>query len=360
MLKSSKHTRREFIRRMTLLGLSASAYTLAGCSPDEQVAQVAGGSSDDGPQIKPSIEPSVAPTDAPQTAVETPTAEEQPTQLPEQLPTAEQENRAVMAVAHGDSPTAIVQAALNALGGIERFVSPGDNVVIKPNIVAADYSYEYAVYTNPEVVAAITALCVNAGARKVMVMDSPSSGTSEQVYARSGIGDAVTSVGGQMEVMSDLKFREAAIPEGRDLSAWNVYGDVLDADVFINVPIAKHHSLARLTLSMKNMMGVITNRNQLHSNLGQRIADIASLIRPTLTIVDAVRILMDRGPRGGNLSDVKQTNMVIASPDFIAAGAYAATLFGMQGSDVDAIRLGAEMGLGTLDLSSIRINEINV
>ena len=193
-----------------------------------------------------------------------------------------------------------------------------------------------------------------------MVMDRPSSGTSEQVYTRSGIGDVVTSVGGQMEVMSDVKFRETAIPEGRDLSTWNVYGDVLDADVFINVPIAKHHSLARLTLSMKNMMGVITNRNQFHSNLGQRIADLASLLRPTLTIVDAVRILMARGPRGGNLSDVKQTNMVIASPDFIAAGSYAATLFGMQGSDVDAIRLGAEMGLGTLDLGSIRINEINV
>jgi len=253
-----------------------------------------------------------------------------------------------------------VQAALAALGGIEAFVKPGDDVIIKPNIVAADYSYEYAAYTNPEVVAAVTALCVGAGAGRVRVMDRPSSSTCAQVYARSGIGDAVEAAGGEMEVMSDVKYRVVDIPQGRDLDSWSVYGDVLDADVFINVPIAKHHRLSRLTLSMKNLMGVITDRNRFHSNLGQRIADLSSLMRPTLTIMDAVNILMANGPRGGNLNDVKQLNTVVAGQDFVAVGAYAATFFGQTGADVDALRCAAEMGLGTLDYGSLQTVEVAV
>lgn len=265
-----------------------------------------------------------------------------------------------MAVARGASPTAMVQAAVAALGGMEAFVKPGDDVIIKPNIVAADYSYEYAAYTNPEVVGAITELCVKAGAARVRMMDRPSASTCEQVYARSGIGDAVIAAGGQTEVMSDIKYRQVDIPEGRDITSWSVYGDVLDADVLINVPIAKHHSLSRLTLSMKNLMGVITQRNKFHRKLGQRLADLSSLIRPTLTIMDAVNILMARGPRGGNLNDVKQMNTVIASQDFVATGAYAATFFGLTGNDIDALRIGAEMGLGTLDLNNLSIEEIAV
>jgi uncharacterized protein (DUF362 family) len=291
------------------------------------------------------VDPAAVPTDEPAT--------ETPTEGPIATGTD-------LAIARGSSPTALVQAAVAALGGIEAFVKPGDDVIIKPNIVAADYSYEYAAYTNPEVVAAITALCVGAGAGRVRTMDRPSSSTCEQVYARSGIGDAVRAAGGEMEVMSDVKYREVAIPEGRDITSWSVYGDVLDADVFINVPIAKHHRLSKLTLSMKNLMGVIQNRNQFHPNLGQRIADLNSLVRPTLTILDAVNILMANGPRGGNLSDVKQMNTVIASWDFVAAGSYAATFFDQTGADIDALRCAAEMGLGTLDYGSLRIEEIAV
>jgi uncharacterized protein (DUF362 family) len=307
-------------------------------------------------------------TEDPSNLSAAPSATAQPTD--ESMPTdeaaaetASEEPAAVqsdLAIARGSSPTALVGAAVAALGGIETFVKPGDDVIVKPNIVAADYSYEYAAYTNPEVVAAVTALCLGAGAGRVRVMDSPSSSTCEQVYARSGIGDAVTSVGGEMEVMSDLKYRVVDIPEGRDITSWSVYGDVLDADVFINVPIAKHHRLSKLTLSMKNLMGVITDRNQFHSNLGQRIADLSSLLRPTLTIMDAVNILMDNGPRGGNLNDVKQMNTVIASQDFVAVGSYTATFFDQTGADIDQLRYAAEMGLGTLDYNSLQIEEVSV
>jgi uncharacterized protein (DUF362 family) len=265
-----------------------------------------------------------------------------------------------LAVARGESPAAIVQAALKALGGIERFVKAGDEVIIKPNICVAYHSYEYAATTNPEVVAALVTLCLGAGARRVRVMDLPFGGTPEQAYARSGIAEAVQAAGGQMEVMARMKYQETAIPKGRDIKKWSVYRDVLEANVLIDVPIAKHHSLARLTLGMKNLMGVVRDRNGLHLNLDQRIADLTSLVYPTLTVVDAVRILMDHGPTGGSLDDVKLTNTVIAGHDIVAADAYAATLFGLTGADIPATRAGAEMGLGTMDLSGVKVEEIMV
>jgi len=192
------------------------------------------------------------------------------------------------------------------------------------------------------------------------VLDQPLGGTTQQAYNRSGIDEAVRAAGGQMEVMSSMKFRDVSIPNGRDITRWSVYGDVLDADVVINIPIAKHHNLARLTIGMKNLMGIIRDRNQFHSNLGQRVADLNSLVRPSLTVVDAVRILMNHGPTGGSLDDVKLTNTIIASPDIVAADAYAATLFGLTGADIPAVRAGAQMGLGTMDLKTIKTEEIEV
>jgi uncharacterized protein (DUF362 family) len=128
----------------------------------------------------------------------------------------------------------------------------------------------------------------------------------------------------------------------------------------INVPIAKNHSLARLTLGGKNLMGVVQDRNSIHSDLGQRIADLISVVKPGLTIIDAVRILMDHGPTGGSLDDVKLTNTVIASHDIVAADAYATGLFSLTGNDISYIKKSAEMGLGTLDLKSIKVEEINL
>jgi uncharacterized protein (DUF362 family) len=267
-------------------------------------------------------------------------------------------DQAYLAVARGKSPAEITQQAITALGGIERFVHSGDDVIIKPNICVAYHTYEYAATTNPEVVATLISLCLGAGAKKVRVMDYPFGGTAEAAYERSGIAQAVTAAGGQMEQMARMKYKTTPIPEGRDLKEWSVYQDVLEADAFINVPIAKHHNLARLTLSMKNLLGVVLDRSQYHRNLGQRLADLTSLVYPTLTVVDAVRILVDHGPTGGSLDDVKQLDTVIASHDPVAADSYAATLFGLTGADIAYIKAAAEMGLGEMDLSSLQIEEI--
>ena len=276
---------------------------------------------------------------------------------PSSGPSADQ---AYLAVARGGSPAEITQQAVAALGGIERFVHSGDDVIIKPNICVAYHTYEYAATTNPEVVATLVSLCLGAGAKKVRVMDYPFGGTAEAAYERSGIKEAVDAAGGQMELMANMKYRKTPIPDGRDLQEWSVYQDVLAADVLINVPIAKHHELARLSLGMKNLLGVVVSRNRFHSNLGQRVADLTSLVYPTLTVVDAVRVLMDHGPTGGSLEDVRQMDMVIASHDPVAADSYAATLFGLAGPDVAYVKAAAEMGLGEMDLSNLKIEEAQV
>ena len=269
-------------------------------------------------------------------------------------------DQAYLSVARGEEPKAITRAALAAVGGIERFVKGGDEVIVKPNICVDYRTYEYGATTNPEVVATLVEMCLGAGAKRVRVMDTPFGGSPQSAYARSGIEEAVKAAGGKMEVMNKAKFRNTKIPEGRDISSWEVYQDILSADVVMNVPVAKHHSLARLSLGGKNLLGVITLPGRMHVNLGQRTADLVSLVRPTLTVVDAVRTLMAHGPTGGSLSDVRLTNTVIASHDIVAADAYAATLFELTGSRIPYVKAAANMGLGTLDLESIKIEEIAV
>lgn len=272
-------------------------------------------------------------------------------------PTGEQ---AYLAVARGGDPRATTRAALVAIGGIERFVKSGDDVILKPNICVDYRTYEYGATTNPDVVATLVELCLGAGAKRVRVMDTPFGGGSESAYANSGIADAVKAAGGEMEVMNRNKFRETDIPEGRDITSWSVYQPVLTADVLINAPVAKHHSLAFLSLGGKNLLGVVQHPGALHPRLGQRVADLVSLVRPTLTVVDAMRTLMTHGPTGGNLDDVRQTNTIIASHDIVAADAYAATLFDLTGEKVAYVKAAADMGLGTLDLKAIEIEEIAI
>jgi uncharacterized protein (DUF362 family) len=254
----------------------------------------------------------------------------------------------------------MVRRALAALGGMGQFVSPGDDVVVKPNICVAYHTYEYAATTNPWVVGELVRLALEAGAKRVRVMDYPFGGSAEQAYAKSGIQEQVERAGGQMETMARFKFMDVDLPEGQDLTRCKIYDGVLKADVLIDVPIAKHHGLARLTLGMKNLMGVIFDRPAMHRNLGQRLADLTSRVRPTLTVVDAVRMLMNHGPTGGSLDDVRQADTVIASPDIVAADSYAATLFDVNPTDLAYVQAGTAMGLGSSDLGSLKIEEITI
>lgn len=270
---------------------------------------------------------------------------------------------AYLAVARGPGadPAELVRRGLAAVGGIERFLKPGADVIVKPNICNAYHGPEYASTTNPDVVGALVALCLGAGARRVRVMDYPFGGSPQAAYETSGIAAAVKAAGGQMEAMNRLRFRPTPLPGGRALREMAVYGDILDADLVINVPIAKNHGGARLTLALKNLLGVVQDRGAFHARgLHQTIADLSTAVRPQLTVIDAVRILTANGPTGGNLDDVKRLDTVIVSADPVAADAYAAGLFGMKPEAVDHIRLAAEMGLGRIDLDALKIEEIGV
>jgi len=267
---------------------------------------------------------------------------------------------AYLGVARGGSPEQLTQRAIAAIGGIERFVKNGNDVIIKPNMCNANHTPEYASTTNPEVVATLVKMCLGAGAKRVRVMDAPFSGTPQSAYARSGIEEAVKAAGGEMEIMANMRYANTPIPNGKDLKEWSFYQPILEADVVINVPIAKHHYLSTLTLGGKNIMGTIQNRGGMHPNIGQRVAEITSVVRPELTVIDAVRILMANGPTGGNLNDVKEMNAVIASHDIVAADAYVTAFFDKKPTDIPYIKASAEMGLGTMELDGIKIAELDV
>ncbi|MBD3287437.1 DUF362 domain-containing protein [candidate division KSB1 bacterium] len=256
-------------------------------------------------------------------------------------------------VKNGD-PTEMVAKAFDMFGGVSKFVKKGDTVVVKPNIGWARRP-EQAANTNPEIVAAIIKLCDNAGASKIKVFDNTCNET-KRCYRLSGIEQAAKEAGAKVNYIFPQKFKRVRISKGKALTSWEFYSDVLEADVYINVPIAKHHSLARVTLGLKNTMGIIGgNRGAIHNNFDQKLADLNTVVRPTITIIDAVRVLMRNGPQGGNLNDVKQMNTVIAGIDPVAVDSFGATLFDLKGNDLGYIRKAHELGLGEIDLNKLKI-----
>lgn len=270
----------------------------------------------------------------------------------------ESSTRPDLVVVHGASPEKIVKAALDALGGIKKFISRGDIVVIKPNI-GWDRTPEQAGNTNPEVVAAVVKLCFEAGAKKVKVFDRPVN-DPRRCYVQSGIAPAVSALGAEADYVDDRKFKDMAI-NGQALKSWPLYTDIFEADKVINIPIAKHHGLAKLTMSMKNWMGVMGgSRRQIHQKLDESLVDLSSKIKPTLTILDAVRILTANGPQGGSLADVKKLDTIIVGVDQVAIDSYGATLFGMKGSDLGYVTIGHKIGLGQMDLSKLHIKKLQV
>src|SRR5512143_209326 len=263
-----------------------------------------------------------------------------------------------LVVAHGASPEQIVKVAIGAMGGIKKFISRRDIVVIKPNI-GWDRTPEQAGDTNPEVVAVVVKLCFEAGAKKVKVFDRPVN-DPRRCYVQSGIAPAASALGAEVDYVDERKFKDMAI-NGEALKSWPLYSEVFDADKVINIPIAKHHGSAKLTMSMKNWMGVMGgSRRQIHQKLDESLVDLSMKIKPTLTILDAVRILTANGPQGGSLADVKKLDTVIVGIDPVAIDSYGATLFGMKGSDLGYLRIGDKLGLGKMNLNNLKIKKIQV
>jgi len=267
-----------------------------------------------------------------------------------------------MVIAMGGEPEEMFTASIAKFGGIERFVKKGQVVCIKPNI-GWDRAPELAANTNPDLVAAVVRACLQAGAKEVNVVDHTCD-EWRRSYQASKIEEAVINAGGKMLPGNDVSYyREVEIPEGKNLKKALVLNAVLDADVWINIPCLKNHSGAKMTIAMKNLMGIVWDRRFFHTNdLHQCIADINTLRKPVLTIVDAYRTMKSNGPKGRSLADVVQTRTMFMGTDPVALDTAATRFFNfivnMPLEQVSYLAKGAELGVGTMDLRSLGVEQV--
>lgn len=254
-------------------------------------------------------------------------------------------------------PEQLLQSALKEFGGLQKFINKGDVVVIKPNI-GWDRAPEYAVNTNPELIKAIVQECYNVGAKTVKIFDRTCN-NKQRCYKNSKIQQMAEDAGADVSHMRKNKYVDISIKDSKSLDSWPIYKDYLEADKVINVPIAKHHSLSRVSLGMKNLMGVMGgNRGSIHSGFDEKLIDINKEIQPTLTIIDAYRILTANGPQGGNLSHVQLKKTLIASSCIVTADYLALDLFGHKLDEVGHINEAVNRGLNKFDLNKLNVKKV--
>jgi uncharacterized protein (DUF362 family) len=268
----------------------------------------------------------------------------------------EEPSRPPLVVARGGDPGRRVRAAVEALGGMARFVKRGETVLVKPNM-AWDRLPEQGANTQPEVVAEVVRLCRDAGAARVIVAENPVH-DGARAAVRSGIRAAVEASGGALVLpgASDLEWTRLG---GSVLESWDVLSLLFEIDRLVNVPVAKHHSLSRLTCGLKNHMGLIGgSRGRLHQEIHPALVDLAAAFRPTLTVVDATRVMMRNGPTGGRLEDVAAVNAVAAGTDPVACDAWAARQIGLEPGEVGHLVLADGRGLGSLAAGAGTVAEV--
>jgi uncharacterized protein (DUF362 family) len=258
-----------------------------------------------------------------------------------------------IAVGRGAGPEENLRTAIGALGGMPVFIKPGDRVVIKPNC-AWDRRPEQAANTNPDLIAALVKLCVAAGASSVVVADN-SCHDPKRVMKRSGIEAAARGAGATVahqQSVGTVPFDLGGVLLGR----WEVLRPIAEADKVINVPIVKHHSLARATLGMKNWFGaVVGNRSSLHQRIDQVMAELGAAFKPTLTVVDATRVLTGGGPTGGSLDLVSPLDAIAVATDPVAADSWGASLLELEPLQLPHLAIAERLALGTSDWSSVQV-----
>jgi len=262
-----------------------------------------------------------------------------------------------MVIVHGADAAVNAQKAVEALGGMGVFVRPGDRVLVKPN-VGWNRLPEQAANTNPEVVAAVVRMVKAAGAAKIWVADVPVN-TADRCFERSGIRKAAGEAGATVVMPDATAFREVAVG-GRLLEVADVLFPFVEADKIINLPLVKQHSLSGATLCMKNWYGALGgHRVRLHQEIHRSIADLAAMVKPTLTLLDATRVLTGNGPSGGSLDDVKRMDLLAASTDEVALDAWGITLLGVSREEAGFIAEGEAAGLGTADFKRLKLAQVD-
>jgi uncharacterized protein (DUF362 family) len=265
----------------------------------------------------------------------------------------------MVAIKNGD-PVTMFNQAMEAFGGIKQFVKSNQNVLIKPNI-GWDAPPERAANTNPELVGIIVKSCLEAGAKKVMVFDNCCDEWT-RCYSNSGIEKAVKDAGGQIvSGKNKADYTEISVPKGIVLKNALVHKLYIESDVVINVPVLKNHGGAVMSLSMKNLMGVVWDRGYYHKNdLQQCIADFLTYRKPDLNVVDGFRVMKRNGPKGVSVNDVVEMKYQILSKDIVAADTAATKIFGIETDKVEHISMAEKLGMGTTNLDSLNIKRITV
>ncbi len=252
----------------------------------------------------------------------------------------------------------MTEKVIGDLGGMKRFVSKGDVVWVKPNI-GWSRTPEQAANTNPDIVETLVKMCFDAGAKTVKVGDNACN-EARETYVMSGIEAAAKKAGAQVVYLDQNRFRKMEI-KGKRITEWEVYPEIIETDIVINVPILKHHSRSESTICMKNYMGVVGGtRNTWHQDLTTCITDITRFMKPKLCVLDAVRALMDHGPKGGDLADVKRFDTIIAGTDIVAIDALGAEIMGHESGKLDTVVAGHEAGLGNMNYREKNIKESTV
>ncbi len=263
-----------------------------------------------------------------------------------------------MVAIKGGEPDLMFDSAIKTFGGMKSFVKKNQKVLLKPNI-GWDVSPERGGNTHPKLVARVIKHCFDAGAKDVYVFDHTCDDW-KRTYQNSGIEKAVKDAGGKIVPGNTENYYQSIdIKGGKKLKSAKVHELVLDCDVFINMPILKNHGGTRLSISMKNLMGIVWDRGYWHRNdLHQCIADCGLYRKPDLNIVDAYYVMKQNGPRGVSVDDVVTMKSQIISRDMVAADAAAAKLFGMQPDEIAHIKIADEMKVGTKNLDAMKINRI--
>ena len=265
----------------------------------------------------------------------------------------------LVAIRNGE-PDVMFDQAIAALGGIERFVKAGQTVVVKPNI-GWDRAPETGADTNPLLVKRIVEQCVKAGAKQVYVFDHVISNyIQDKTYAISGIEEAAKAGGAVVAPGNDVKYyQDVTIPGAVKLTDVKVHHLIAEADVLINVPVLKHHFASRLTIAMKNLMGVVWDREAYHGKgLHQCIADFCLHRKPDLNVVDAYAVTMNNGPQRARAEDLTLMKSLLISPDIVAVDAAAALLWGAKPEEIAHIKLGHDLKIGNMNIQELNVKKI--
>ncbi|MDX9929195.1 MAG: DUF362 domain-containing protein [Bacteroidales bacterium] len=266
-----------------------------------------------------------------------------------------------MVAVMGGSPEAMFDIGIQSLGGIGSYVRKGQKVVIKPNI-GWDVTPERAGNTHPGLVKRIIEHCLRAGASDVYLFDNTCDDWVK-CYKSSGIEKAAKDAGAKVVPgNSESYYQSVTIPDGKILKSAKVHELILECDVFINVPVLKHHSSAKMTATMKNMMGVVWDRRFWHvNNLHQCIADYTMYERkPSLHVVDCYNVMLKNGPRGVSVADLVEMKSMILTSDWVAADTAAARMMGLNPEQIDYIPMAQKLGAGTMNLESLNIHRIKM